>query len=332
MSRRRSPIAKPTAANLSRAARAIRAGELVAFPTETVYGLGGDALSDRAVAAIYAAKSRPRFNPLIVHVPSMREAEQIARFDRRARALARAFWPGPLTLVLARRAGGAISWLASAGLDTLAVRIPDHPVALRLLKQAGRPIAGPSANASGRVSPTTADHVAESLKGGRDGARLALILDGGACPVGVESTVVDLSGKKPVLLRHGGVPREDIERLVGRLAAASRGPARSPGQLKSHYAPRLTLRLDARQPRAGEAFLAFGAVPRGADPKAVMNLSPKGDLAEAAANLFAMLRALDRPRFKRIAVAPIPAHGLGAAINDRLRRAAAPRPRQTSRT
>jgi L-threonylcarbamoyladenylate synthase len=324
---RSAPLVKPSAANLARAARAIRAGRLVAFPTETVYGLGGDALSDRAVAAVYAAKSRPRFNPLIVHVASWREAARIVQFDRRAHVLADAFWPGPLTLVLARRSGSAISWLASAGLDTLAVRVPDHPVAQRLLMHAGRPIVAPSANASGRVSPTTAAHVAESLKSRRNGARLALILDGGACPVGVESTVVDLSGAKPVLLRHGGVPREDIERLIGRLAKPGRGPARSPGQLKSHYAPRLTLRLNARHPREGEAFLAFGAVPRGVDPKSVMNLSAKRDLAEAAANLFAMLRAIDRPRFKRIAVAPIPARGLGAAINDRLARAAAPRPK-----
>ena len=267
MPRRSSPLAKPTVPNLHRAARAIRAGKLVAFPTETVYGLGGDALSDSAVAAIYAAKARPRFNPLIVHVASTREARRIVQFDKRARALARAFWPGPLTLVLTRRAGGAISWLASAGLDTLAVRVPDHPVAQRLLKQSGRPIAAPSANASGRVSPTTAAHVAASLRAGRNGARLELILDGGACPVGLESTVVDLSGAKPVLLRHGGVPREDIERFIGRLATAGGGPARAPGQLKSHYAPRLALRLNARRPRPGEAYLAFGAVPPASVPK-----------------------------------------------------------------
>jgi L-threonylcarbamoyladenylate synthase len=324
MPRRRLPLAKPSPANIDRAARAIRAGRLVAFPTETVYGLGGDALSDDAVAAIYAAKARPRFNPLIVHVTSTRDAERIVRFDQRARALARAFWPGPLTLVLTRRAGGAVSWLASAGLDTLAVRVPDHPVAQKLLKRSRRPIAAPSANASGRVSPTTAAHVAESLKAGRNGAPLALILDGGACPVGLESTVVDLSGPQAILLRPGGVPREAIERLIGRLGAPAGGPARSPGQLKSHYAPRLKVRLKSR-PRRGEAFLAFGRVPRGTEPDTVLNLSPRRDLAEAAANLFAMLRALDRPKFTAIAVAPIPERGLGAAINDRLRRAAAPR-------
>ena len=260
-----SPLAKPTAANLDRAARAIRAGKLVAFPTETVYGLGGDALSDSAVAAIYAAKSRPRFNPLIVHVASTRDAERIVQFDRaRPRA-------GPRVLARPADAGAGAPRrrrhlvAGIGGLDTLAVRVPDHPVAQRLLKQSCRPIAAPSANASGRVSPTTAAHVADSLKAGRNGARLALILDGGACPVGLESTVVDLSGAKPVLLRHGGVPREDIERFIGRLATAGGGPARSPGQLKSHYAPRLALRLNARRPRAGEAFLAFGAVPPGID-------------------------------------------------------------------
>lgn len=325
MPRRPSPLATPSPANLTRAARALRAGRLVAFPTETVYGLGGDATSDKAIAAIYAAKARPRFNPLIVHVPSAREAEKLVRFDARARALARRFWPGPLTLVLARRPDTDISWLASAGLDTLAVRIPDHPIAQRLLKQARRPVAAPSANRSGRISPTTAAHVAESLKAGRNGARVAMILDGGPCAVGLESTVVDLSGPKAILLRPGGVPREAIERLIGRLAAPGRGPARSPGQLKSHYAPRLKLRLDVRRPRRGEAFLAFGPVPRGADRTAVLNLSPTRDLAEAAGNLFAMLRALDHPGFTRIAVAPIPSRGLGAAINDRLRRAAAPR-------
>lgn len=318
-------ILKPTAANLARAARALRAGRLVAFPTETVYGLGGDATVDRAVAAIYAAKGRPRFNPLIAHVARTRDAERLVEFDARARALARAFWPGPLTMVLRRRADSPVSWLASAGLDTLAIRVPDHPVAQALLKLAARPVAAPSANRSGRVSPTTAAHVGESLVGGRGGTQVELILDGGPCAVGVESTVIDLSGKKPVLLRPGGVPAEEIRRLIGPLGLARGGPARSPGQLESHYAPRATLRLNARRIEPGEAFLAFGPVPRGADPKAVLNLSRSRDLAEAAANLFAMLRALDRGGVARIAVAAIPKHGLGAAINDRLRRAAAPR-------
>jgi L-threonylcarbamoyladenylate synthase len=323
MPRRTPPIFQPTTANLVRAGRQLRAGGLVGFPTETVYGLGGDATSDDAVAAIYAAKARPRFNPLIVHVASLKEAERLVRFDAASRKLARRFWPGSLTLVLPRRPDCAISWLASAGLDSLAIRIPAHPVARRLLREAKRPIAGPSANRSGKVSPTTAAHVADSFAGTRAAATL-IVLDGGACKVGLESTVVDLSGPKAVLLRPGGVPREAIEGVIGRLGIPGAGPLRSPGQLKSHYAPRLRLRLGAR-PRKGEAFLAFGPVPRGADPAAVLNLSPRRDLGEAAANLFAMLRALDRPRFSRIAVAPIPGRGLGAAINDRLRRAAAPR-------
>lgn len=319
---------KPTKENLARAARAIRAGALVAFPTETVYGLGGDATSDKAVAAIYAAKARPWFNPLIVHTASLRDAEKLAVFDVRARKLARAFWPGPLTLVLRRRAASGISWLATAGLDTVAVRVPDDPVAQALLRRSRRPIAAPSANPSGRISPTAAEHVAGAFR--RRRTALAIILDGGPCRVGVESTVVDLSGRRARLLRPGGIPREAIEKLIGRLAAAdTHGPAKSPGQLKSHYAPRLPLRLEASRPRRGEAYLAFGAVPPGIDAEAVKNLSPSRDLAEAAANLFAMLRALDRRRFKRIAVAPIPRHGLGAAINDRLARAAAPRPRST---
>lgn len=320
-------ILKPTPANLARAARMLRAGSLVAFPTETVYGLGGDATSDEAVAAIYKAKGRPRFNPLIVHVMTARDAERLVQFDPRARALARAFWPGPLTLVLKRRADSPVSWLASAGLETLAIRVPDHPVARALLRRAARPIAAPSANRSGRVSPTSAEHVSESFRTGRAPTLVPVILDGGRSLVGLESTVVDLSGRKAVLLRPGGVPEEDIRRLIGPLARAGGGPARSPGQLKSHYAPRAMLRLNARRRQPGEAFLAFGPEPRGADPRTVLNLSRSRDLSEAAANLFAMLRTLDRPGIARIAVAPIPSRGLGAAINDRLRRAAAPRPR-----
>lgn len=329
MSRRpRSPeILKPTSANLARAARMLRAGRLVGFPTETVYGLGGDATSDEAVAAIYTAKGRPRFNPLIVHVTNAREAERLVHFDSRARALARAFWPGPLTLVLKRRADSPVSWLASAGLDTVAIRVPDHPVALALLRRAARPIAAPSANRSGRVSPTSAEHVSDSFRASRGRALIPIILDGGRSPVGLESTVIDLSGPKAILLRPGGVPSEDIRRLIGPLRRAGGGPARSPGQLKSHYAPQAKLRLNARRVRPGEAFLAFGPEPRGVDQRAVLNLSRSRDLSEAAANLFAMLRALDRPGITRIAVAPIPSRGLGAAINDRLRRAAAPRPR-----
>jgi L-threonylcarbamoyladenylate synthase len=312
------PLPVPaTSASIERAAGILRRGELVAFPTETVYGLGGDATVDRAVAAIFEAKGRPRFNPLIVHVPDSEAAFALGISTDAARKLAAAFWPGPLTLVLRRIAGCPVSLLASAGLDTLAVRVPRHPVAQALLRAAGRPLAAPSANRSGKVSPTTAQHVAESL-----GGRVALILDGGACPVGIESTVVDVSGPAPVLLRPGGVTQEEIEEFVGTLAAATSGAApKSPGQLESHYAPALPLRLEARDAGPDEALLAFGpGVPEGA--RVTLNLSRSGDLVEAAANLFAMLRQLDRSGCRAIAVMPVPDSGLGRAINDRLRRAA----------
>ncbi|MGE0257936.1 MAG: L-threonylcarbamoyladenylate synthase [Alphaproteobacteria bacterium] len=343
------------------AARLLHAGALVAFPTETVYGLGGDATNDRAVAAIFAAKGRPRFNPLIVHVPGLVEAEPLAVFDERARLLAGRFWPGPLTLVLPRRPGGGVSLLASAGLDTVAVRAPAHPVAQRLLVAAARPIAAPSANRSGRVSPTTAAHVAAEFsatgdtprppasdaagpplsrnagEGGRgrrkeagEGAGPALILDGGPCPIGVESTVLDLTGPIPVLLRPGGITIEEIADILGvvETSATDAGAPRSPGRLPSHYAPQLPVRLNATDARQREALLAFGpdAPPGFAE---VRYLSHRGDLAEAAASLFAMLRRLDRPEFSGIAVMPIPQRGLGLAINDRLRRAAAPREAKT---
>jgi L-threonylcarbamoyladenylate synthase len=307
----------PTPQTIARAAALIRDGRLVVFPTETVYGLGGDATNDRAVAAVFAAKGRPRLNPLIVHVSGLAEAEAIAAFDARARQAAERFWPGPLSLVLRRRGNGGISLLATAGLDTVAVRAPAHPVAQALLRAAERPIAAPSANRSGRVSPTTAEHAAEEL-----GERVALILDGGPCRVGIESTVLDLTGATAVLLRPGGVPEEALSRAVGPLGSAEPGRPRSPGMLASHYAPALPLRLDAREARPGEALLAFGPqAPAGAS----LSLSPSGDVTEAAANLFAMLRRLDRPEFSGIAVMPIPDKGLGRAINDRLRRAAAPR-------
>jgi L-threonylcarbamoyladenylate synthase len=303
---------------ITRAAQLLRDGELVAFPTETVYGLGGDATNESAVARIFAAKGRPHFNPLIVHVPGLAEAERLAEFDERAREAARDFWPGPLTLVLRRRADAGLALLASAGLDTLALRAPAHPVAQQLLRAAGRPIAAPSANRSGRVSPTTAAHVMEEL-----GGDVSLILDGGACPVGIESTIVDLTGAVAVLLRPGGITREQLTTVFGDigLPPADDHIPRAPGGLPSHYAPRLPMRLNAREARTGEALLAFG-------PKApsgfaqVLWLSRTGDLIEAAANLFAMLRRLDRPEFTAIAVMPIPEHGLGLAINDRLRRAA----------
>ena len=314
-------IVPATATAIGRAAALLRAGRLVAFPTETVYGLGGDASDDRAVAAIFAAKGRPRFNPLIVHVAGLAEAEALAVFDERARAAAARFWPGPLSLVLPRRRDSGLSLLASAGLDTVALRAPAHPVAQALLRAAERPVAAPSANRSGRVSPTEAAHVAIEL-----GDAVALILDGGRSPVGVESTVLDLSGAAPALLRPGGVTVEQLESVFGAVAVPSGGRVRSPGMLASHYAPALPLRLDATAARPGEALLAFGseAPPDFAE---VLWLSRAGDLTEAAANLFAMLRRLDRPEFTGIAVMPIPERGLGRAINDRLRRAAAPRPR-----
>lgn len=295
----------------------LRAGRLVAFPTETVYGLGGDATNDRAVAAIFEAKGRPSFNPLIVHVADAAEIEALVTVDDRTRAVIARFWPGPLTLVLPRAEHSPVSLLASAGLDTIAVRMPDHPVARALIRAAGCPIAAPSANRSGAVSPTLAEHVAESL-----GARISLILDGGPCRVGVESTVLDLSGGHPALLRPGGIPVEALEQALGTTLIRPTDHAdapKSPGMLASHYAPALAVRLNATHAARGEALLALGPV------AGTLNLSPSGDLEEAAANLFAMLRALDRPEFTGIAIMPIPEHGLGLAINDRLRRAAAPR-------
>ncbi len=307
------------------AGRLLRDGVLVAFPTETVYGLGADATNGRAVAAIFETKGRPRFNPLIVHVADLAHAEKIAVLTIGARKLAAAFWPGPLTLVLKRRADANVSDLVSAGLDTIAIRVPGHPIAQALLAAAGRPLAAPSANRSGRVSPTTAQHVVEDF-----GGQLGMVLDGGSTPHGLESTVLDASGEGIiVLLRPGAVPREAIEAELG--VRLDDGPVTadvhptSPGQLASHYAPDAAMRLNATDVRPGEALLAFGAaIPRTEGP--CINLSVSGDLAEAAAGLFAALRALDRTGAKTIAVMPIPERGLGEAINDRLRRAAAPRP------
>ena len=302
---------------IARAAEIIRAGGLVAFPTETVYGLGADATNDRAVASIFAAKGRPQFNPLIVHVPDIAAAEAIVEFSPLARKLAHAFWPGALTLVLPRK-DTKLSLLVSAGLDTVAVRAPSGNVAQKLLHAAGVPIAAPSANVSGRVSPTLAAHVAEEF-----GEAVDLILDDGAATLGLESTVIGFDGGKPVLLRLGAMAREDIEKVAGPLAAPG-AKITSPGQLINHYAPRVALRLNARDVQPGEALLAFGAaVPEGA--RVTSNLSPTGDVKEAAANLFAMLRELDASGADGIAVMPVPEKGLGEAINDRLRRAAAPR-------
>jgi L-threonylcarbamoyladenylate synthase len=310
-----------TPADIDTAAALLRRGELVAFPTETVYGLGGDATNVHAVAAIFAAKERPRFNPLIGHLAEAGAASELAVLDERAHRVAALFWPGPLTLVLKRRPDCRIVPLASAGLESVALRVPAHPLARDLLEAVGRPVAAPSANRSGRVSPTTSVHVREEL-----GDRIAAILDGGACAIGLESTVLDLTGGTPRLLRPGGVPLEALTAAIGAVAQAGleAGEApRSPGMLASHYAPARPLRLGATEARSGEALLAFGAAPAGFTE--VFWLSRGGDLTEAAANLYAGLRALDRTKFTAIAVSPIPETGLGAAINDRLRRAAAPR-------
>lgn len=315
-------IEPPTPATLARAAAALMNGQLVAFPTETVYGLGADATNDRAVAAIFAAKARPRFNPLIVHVPDFATVERLALPQGAAAALAERFWPGPLTLVLPRRRQGQLSLLVSAGLDNVAVRAPDHPVAQALLRAAGVPLAAPSANPSGALSPTTAAHAAEGL-----GEKVALVLDGGPCAIGIESTVVRVEAHGLVLLRPGAITRAQLEEVVPRVfeIAPSAGQPEAPGQLASHYAPRLPVRLNAGDVTSDEALLAFGPDPL-PGAAATCNLSPRGDLVEAAAHLFAMLRALDQPGRRAIAVMPIPDKGLGEAINDRLRRAAAPRP------
>ncbi len=308
--------------SIASAASLLRQGKLVAFPTETVYGLGADATNGQAVAAIYAAKGRPSFNPLIIHVDRAEALDELVEWNDTARQLASAFWPGPMTLVLPRKQGSSVSLLASAGLDTLAVRIPSHPDALRLLHAVRLPIAAPSANASGKLSPTTPQHVAESL-----GENVDLILEGGRSPLGIESTVIDLTNAEPVILRPGGLTREQLEDALGYKVNVGRAPCEkaptSPGMLASHYAPTLPLRLNAEFPEPHEAYLGFGVYR--ADSDAFLNLSEEANLNEAAANLFAMLRTLDKPEFTGIAVAPIPETGLGVAINDRLRRAAADR-------
>ena len=313
-------ILPATDAAIAEAAGLLRAGQLVAFPSETVYGLGGDATDGRAVAAIFAAKGRPSFNPLISHLPDVARARELALFTPLAEKLAAAFWPGPLTLVLKRRPDCPVSDLACAGLDTIALRVPAHPVARRLLEAVGRPVVAPSANPSGRVSPTSAQHVAEGLTG-----RLALVLDGGPCAIGLESAVVDATGTRPVLLRPGGVTLEALEQVAGPVITPDRDPdaPTSPGQLASHYAPALPVRLNAAGVNPDEALLAFGPPLPGA--AVTLNLSEAGNLEEAAANLFAMLRRLDRPGLAGIAVMKLPESGLGRAINDRLRRASAPR-------
>lgn len=304
------------AKGLSRAAGLLRAGQTVAFPTETVYGLGADATSREAVAQIYEAKGRPSFNPLIVHVASVGAAARLIELPDTGLRLAEAFWPGALTLVAPMRPDAGIADLVTAGLPTLAVRVPGHPLAQSLIEETGLPLAAPSANPSGRISPTTADHVLDGLSG-----QIAAVLDGGACPVGLESTIIRVSDAGAALLRPGGIPEEAITEVAGTLVQDSDGTIIAPGQLESHYAPRSQLRLNAHKSLLEEFSLGFGP---GVGHH--LNLSPTGNLEEAAANLFAYLREADaRAAGRPIAVAPIPEKGLGVAINDRLRRAAAPR-------
>lgn len=305
--------------DLKTAANCIRSGQLIAFPTETVYGLGANALDDAAVAAIFEAKGRPSFNPLIIHVPSLEAARQYVQFNALAEKLARSFWPGALTLVLPRTPDCPVSLLASAGLDTLAIRVPGHRLALEFLSVCNRPLAAPSANRSGGISPTKAEHVRQSL-----GDKVSAIIDDGPCRIGVESTVVGFDDDQAVLLRPGGITADALETCVGPLqSAAADGPLTSPGMLQSHYAPNASVRLNAKDKQPGECFLGFG---RDQEHLADVNLSESGDLTEATARLFSALYFLDEITKNGIAVGPIPEIGLGVAINDRLRRAAAPRP------
>lgn len=311
-------ILSPSERGIARAAALLRQGKLVAMPTETVYGLAGDARNPQAVADIFAAKGRPAHNPLIVHVTGPNMAREIAQIDDRAETLMRAFWPGALTLVLPLRAGHGLAPAVTAGLDSVALRMPAHPVAQRLLAEIRGPVAAPSANPSGRISPTTAAHVMAGLAG-----RIDAVLDGGACGVGLESTILDCTGPAPLLLRPGGVPSEALAKVLGAppLSPAQAGDApKAPGMLASHYAPRAALRLNVRAPDPGEVWIGFGPD----CPGAALSLSPQGDLTEAAAALFRVLHAADATG-RPIAVAPVPARGLGHAINDRLARAAHPR-------
>jgi L-threonylcarbamoyladenylate synthase len=308
----------PAETDIAAAVAALERGDLAAFPTETVYGLGGDAANDKSVARVYAAKGRPAFNPLIAHVAGAEAAFRLGIFPEMAKTLARTFWPGPLTIVVPRTPSCPVSLLASAGLASIAIRVPNHPVALELLRQFAKPVVGPSANPSGRVSPTTAEHVRRHL-----GSKVAIILDGGRCKVGVESTVVSFLEATPKILRPGGISRPEIERVIGAGLTVESHSARphAPGQLLSHYAPRADIHLNANAPRDGEAYLGFGPL----HAHGPFTLSAAGDLVEAAANLFRLLHDIDATGVAAIAVAPIPHHGLGEAINDRLMRAAAPR-------
>lgn len=304
---------------IGRAALCLRDGRLVAFPTETVYGLGADATNDQAVARIFEAKGRPQFNPLISHVTGLQMARRLGVFSEMAEQLAEVFWPGPLTLVLPRAETCRISLLASAGLDTVALRAPQHPIAQAIISRAGTPLAAPSANPSGGISPTTAQHVADGL-----GHRVDMILDGGACTLGIESTVISVMGSTVRLLRPGTVTRQELEAVCGTVETPQNDTIEAPGMLASHYAPNSTVRLNATTAETGEALLAFGPeVPDHSGP--MENLSASSDLVEAAANLFAMLRRLDAQQPQGIAVMAVPCEGIGEAINDRLTRAAAPR-------
>ncbi|WP_415236533.1 L-threonylcarbamoyladenylate synthase [Sneathiella sp.] len=312
-------IIPPSSTALERASDLLHNGELVAFPTETVYGLGADAMHDKAVAKIFEAKGRPSFNPLIIHVPDMETAKQYVIFDERAEILGRVFWPGALTMVLPRRKDCPISKLASAGLETLAIRVPANPLARQLLQVCRLPLAAPSANPSGQISPTQAAHVATGL-----GDRVSMILDGGTCTIGVESTVVGFDEENVILLRPGGITKEQLEVHFPNVQEANEeSEISSPGMLLSHYAPSCPVRLNATDKHKNEAFLGFG---REYDKISTINLSVSGDLSEATANLFSAFHLLDEQGAKQIAVAPIPNIGLGVAINDRLKRAAAPRP------
>lgn len=307
---------EPTLTQIEAACRLLRKGGLIGLPTETVYGLAADATQDLAVASIFEKKNRPTFNPLIIHGTSKDSFHDHVIWNKTAEALAHAFWPGPLTIILPRLPSSSLSLLVSAGLNSVAVRVPDHPLALSLLQAYGAPLAAPSANPSGRISPTQARHVEEDFPD-------LFILDGGDTTVGIESTIIDLTTQIPVLLRPGGLSQEQIEAIVDEIDSSPQNTIKAPGMMVSHYAPTLPLRLNVFDPLKDEAYLAFGPTPH--EGKHVLNLSQGGNLTEAAANLFKMLRALDRSPYRSIAVSPIPFTGLGQALNDRLARAAAPR-------
>tara|TARA_A100000164_G_scaffold260461_1_gene232442 strand:+ start:120 stop:1070 length:951 start_codon:yes stop_codon:yes gene_type:complete len=312
-------IALPDKNTINHASHILLQGGLVAFPTETVYGLGADARNDQAVAKIFALKGRPQFNPLIVHISTMQAAQKICHFDDRSKMIAEAFWPGPLSIVLKQQEGSDLSLLVSAGLDSIALRIPGSPLARELITRANCPIAAPSANKSGRVSPTTAKHVIDSFTGQKEND-IELILDGGPCEVGLESTVIDLTQKKPQLLRPGAITYEALSSIIGDVALSTsyNTSPKSPGMLTKHYAPRIPLRINALTANTNEALLGFGDTVK----NPTLNLSDSSNLTEAATNLFSMLRQLDNEKYSGIAVTPIPERQLGRAINDRLRRAA----------